>query len=238
MAPYVRTLCDYPECAVAVSHTSPVIHHYTPYPQLCIPTTVPNPEAHLPNQLNGQVPPGQCWARPMPDEASAKSCRTSIQQTHPRRQSSFDHGAHPTGYVPAQSHLAASPPTLVQAYTPAVPPVAYQNYHAPAQHQVQPQHHPEPHPCRTEPQPYRTKPQQYYADRVQHQVDPQPQYQNAISDQSHGLSAPHEHADHQQATQTASFETFDSQLDAEDLLLNTPCNFEAPGDLEVPVRLG
>ncbi|KAG8696569.1 hypothetical protein FRC09_008381, partial [Ceratobasidium sp. 395] len=89
------------ESNVAVSQSSPVIHNYGPYPQSCIPThtpmhpSVPNSEASFPNQApptpaayGNQIPPGQPWARPMPEQVQPNPVPAQQYQAHHRRRSS------------------------------------------------------------------------------------------------------------------------------------------------------
>ncbi|KAG8746652.1 hypothetical protein FRC10_004255 [Ceratobasidium sp. 414] len=254
--PHVHTHYDvYPEPAVAVEHASPVVHSYTAYPPSCIPAHVPGPnqEAQFPDQARsyGQVPPGQRWARPLPEQdPPAKYRRTSSHQEHPRHRPSLDHAAARTGtlgYDAAPGYGGYHPAYPPQGHAHA--PVAYQNYYAPVhagshvQH-VEPQahYHPEPHyhpesyhPESYHPEPYRHEPYQY---RAEPQVHVDRRYQNAVpaSEPTYGLYAPQEHVDQQYVAQNAQFESFQGPSDTQNMLLNTPYKFEDPDDLPDPAQ--
>ncbi|KAG8735908.1 hypothetical protein FRC10_010020 [Ceratobasidium sp. 414] len=254
--PHVHTHYDvYPEPAVAVEHASPVVHSYTAYPPSCIPAHVPgpNPEAQFPDQARsyGQVPPGQRWARPLPEQdPPAEYRRTSSHQEHPRHRPSLDHAAARTGtlgYDPAPGYGGYHPAYPPQGY--AHPPVAYQNYYAPVhagshvQH-VEPQahYHPEPHyhPESYHPESYHPEPycHEAYQYRAEPQVHVDRRYQNAVpaSEPTYGLYAPQEHVDQQYIAQNAQFESFQGPSDTQNMLLNTPYKFEDPDDLPVPAQ--
>ncbi|KAG8727898.1 hypothetical protein FRC10_005487 [Ceratobasidium sp. 414] len=243
--PHVHTHYDvYPEPDVAVEHASPVVHSCTAYRPSYIPAHIPgpNPEAQFPDQARsyGQVPPGQCWARPLPkQDPPAKYRRTSSHQEHPRHRPSSDHAAARTGtlgYDGAPGYGGYHPAYPPQGY--AHPPVAYQNYYAPVHagshvHHVEPQAH--YHPESYHPKPYRHEPYQY---RAEPQLHANRRYQNAVpaSAPTYGLYAPQEHVDQQYVAQNAQFEAFQGLSDTQNMLLNAPDKFEDPDDLPVPAQ--
>ncbi|KAG8741165.1 hypothetical protein FRC12_015754, partial [Ceratobasidium sp. 428] len=228
------------ESNVAVSQSSPVIHNYGPYPQSCIPThtpmhpSVPNSEASFPNQAprtpaayGNQIPPGQPWARPMPEQVQPNPVPAQQYQAHHRRRSShtsqeyaqnvhrrasiphpqpssYDNGySNPNhGYAPTAPVAQFQPQQ--QGYVP--PPTHVHAYH---QHQA-------PVANTFVPNNYQRAPVQY-----QNTVPP-------ANEPTYGTYAPQGHVGQVHDAQNNQLDPYDGPVDSEqELLLATSFDFAA-----------
>ncbi|KAG8789988.1 hypothetical protein FRC12_012999 [Ceratobasidium sp. 428] len=222
---------------VAVSQFSPVINNSGPYPQSCIPThtsmhpSVLNLEASFPNQApptpaayRNQVPPGQPWARPMPEQVQPSPVPAQQYQAHHRRRSNhtsqeYTQNVHRRASIPQPSYNDGySGPN--HGYAPTAPVAQFQpqqqGYVPPPTHVSAYHQHQAPVANTFVPHNYQHAPVQY---------------QNTIplaGERTYGTYAPQGHVGQVHDAQNNRLDPYNGPVDSEqELMLVTSFDFAA-----------